>query len=94
MCCFFIIFFPCRFLLVLHYSGEGSNAGASLEVTEVNIFKHLCHLALALTPASTQLKLTYLADCCKTLKVFSVLLLVNTLNIIRHYVWLNNACVI
>ncbi|XP_050693351.1 spindle assembly abnormal protein 6 homolog isoform X2 [Eriocheir sinensis] len=57
-----------RFLLVLRYSGDSGGGAASLEVTEVNIFKHLCHLALALTPASTQLKLTYLADCCKALK--------------------------
>ncbi|XP_045118725.1 spindle assembly abnormal protein 6 homolog [Portunus trituberculatus] len=56
-----------RFLLVLRYSEDGGG-GATLEVTEVNIFKHLCHLALTLTPASTQLKLTYLADCCKVLK--------------------------
>uniref|UniRef100_A0A0N7ZCC4 Spindle assembly abnormal protein 6 N-terminal domain-containing protein n=1 Tax=Scylla olivacea TaxID=85551 RepID=A0A0N7ZCC4_SCYOL len=57
-----------RFLLVLRYSEDGGGGGATLEVTEVNIFKHLCHLALTLTPASTQLKLTYLADCCKVLK--------------------------
>lgn len=56
-----------KFLLVLRCSGD-SGGNATLEIVEVNIFKHLCHLALNLSPASTQLKLTYLADCCKKLK--------------------------
>ncbi|KAK7007479.1 Spindle assembly abnormal protein 6 [Halocaridina rubra] len=56
-----------RFVLVLKCSGE-SGGLSSLEVVEVNIFKHLCHLALTLAPASTQHQLTYLAECCKTLK--------------------------
>nr|XP_045615406.1 spindle assembly abnormal protein 6 homolog isoform X2 [Procambarus clarkii] len=56
-----------RFILVLRCSNE-SEGSATLEVVEVNVFKHLCHLALALVPAPTQLKLSYLADCCKALK--------------------------
>lgn len=56
-----------RFVLVLRCAGV-SEGSSSLEVVEVNIFKHLCHLALTLAPASTQLKLTYLAECCKSLK--------------------------
>nr|XP_053634137.1 spindle assembly abnormal protein 6 homolog isoform X1 [Cherax quadricarinatus]XP_053634138.1 spindle assembly abnormal protein 6 homolog isoform X1 [Cherax quadricarinatus]XP_053634139.1 spindle assembly abnormal protein 6 homolog isoform X1 [Cherax quadricarinatus]XP_053634140.1 spindle assembly abnormal protein 6 homolog isoform X1 [Cherax quadricarinatus] len=56
-----------RFILVLRCSND-SEGGATLEVVEVNVFKHLCHLALALVPAPTQLKLSYLAECCKALK--------------------------
>ncbi|KAG7156338.1 spindle assembly abnormal protein 6 homolog [Homarus americanus] len=56
-----------RFVLVLRFSDD-SGGNATLEVVEVNIFKHLCHLALTLAPAPTQLKLSYLADCCKALK--------------------------
>ncbi|XP_053634142.2 spindle assembly abnormal protein 6 homolog isoform X3 [Cherax quadricarinatus] len=59
-----------RFILVLRCSND-SEGGATLEVVEVNVFKHLCHLALALVPAPTQLKLSYLAECCKALKVQS-----------------------
>ncbi|XP_066977121.1 spindle assembly abnormal protein 6 homolog isoform X2 [Macrobrachium rosenbergii] len=59
-----------RFVLVLRCAGV-SEGSSSLEVVEVNIFKHLCHLALTLAPASTQLKLTYLAECCKSLKLQS-----------------------
>ncbi|XP_068220599.1 spindle assembly abnormal protein 6 homolog [Palaemon carinicauda] len=56
-----------RFVLVLRPGGD-CGGSSTLEVVEVNIFKHLCHLALTLAPASTQLKLTYLAECCKGFK--------------------------
>ncbi|KAK3870594.1 hypothetical protein Pcinc_024177 [Petrolisthes cinctipes] len=55
-----------RFILIFRRSGEGG--GATLEVVEPNDLKNLCHVALSLTPAPAHLKLTYLADCCKTLK--------------------------
>ncbi|XP_063593187.1 spindle assembly abnormal protein 6 homolog isoform X2 [Penaeus indicus] len=56
-----------KFVLALRCSDSGGD-NAALEVVEVNIFKHLCHLSLTLTPASTQLKLSHLAECCKALK--------------------------
>ncbi|XP_042887359.1 spindle assembly abnormal protein 6 homolog isoform X2 [Penaeus japonicus] len=56
-----------KFVLALHCADDGGDR-AALEVVEVNMFKHLCHLSLTLTPASTQLKLSHLAECCKALK--------------------------
>ncbi|XP_076046409.1 spindle assembly abnormal protein 6 homolog [Oratosquilla oratoria] len=57
-----------RFLLNVKTGGDGSSSQGTLEVIEVNVFKHLCHLALQLSPAPLQQKLTYLADCLKILK--------------------------
>jgi len=67
-----------RFILVLRcVSEEGigqSSSAASgsgsitLEVVEVNMFKHLCHLSLILAPAQTHIKLAYLAKGIKMYK--------------------------
>ncbi|CAL4068938.1 unnamed protein product [Meganyctiphanes norvegica] len=66
-----------RFLLVLRcVSEEGIGQSSSsitgnsitLEVVEVNMFKHLCHLSLILAPAQTHIKLSYLAQGIKTYK--------------------------
>lgn len=66
-----------RFLLALrcvseegigHSNSAGVGSSVTLEVVEVNMFKHLCHISLILAPAQTQIKLTYLATCIKTYK--------------------------
>lgn len=66
-----------RFILVLrciseegigHSNSTGSGSGITLEVVEVNMFKHLCHISLILAPAQTNIKLSYLASCIKTYK--------------------------
>jgi hypothetical protein len=46
-----------RFILVLNCAAAAGGQQASLEFTELNLFKHLCHLSLIVVKASdTQLK--------------------------------------
>jgi hypothetical protein len=46
-----------RFILVLNCAAATGGQQANLEFTELNLFKHLCHLSLIVVKASdTQLK--------------------------------------
>lgn len=68
--------FLIRFVLVLRtldnvaeVSSHGNTTKTTLEVVELNSFKHLCHLSLDLDEASTENKLNHLSTCLKNLKV-------------------------
>jgi len=52
------------FALVLNNNNNSHN----IEVTELNMFKHLCHLSLIVVKASDHQLKEYLADCIKQLK--------------------------